>query len=352
MNYSRSMMLISLLYQSADAANREILSKVFHDTISKANEFDELRKALESTVFFEPLGKTLYDEAQQLAANSFSEIENVAQNLMKIQVVLENIERETGKTDEMMQAPSFSNKAISAVSRSRIDSYVNYQKEIASGICYYLLVMDGVEPLRNLRFNLSANLQELNEVVSRHFADTLLQQGKHKTLPVWTIEQVDFQKSDALQYTGYVLSYDTMSREQMKNDFESGKYRRIAPNIYSSNGGVMAKWIGIGNIVGGKPGEALSYLNADVMTSIPSSDRFNMDMPANQLMENIANAIGASCFCISPDELTHAMNRRGMIRAAADRRVENLCIICGRKLEPGNRIACNSHFKVNPINGY
>lgn len=351
MNYGRSMILLSLLYQSTSGENREILSRVFQNTISKSDEFDQIKKTLETSVFFEPTGKHLHDEAQELANVSYYDIAGVSKNLLKIQALVESIEKEVSKTDEIMHSPSFSNKVFSVVSRQQIDTYVKYENDFASCICYYMLMMDGAESLRSLRFNRSADLQELNEIVSQRFASELLQK-KDSVLPVWTLEKVDFHKSDVIEYSGFVLTYGNVSMEQVRKDYNAGQYVRIAPNVYASISGSQKKWIGIGNVVGGDPCDALSFLNAEVITSIPLSAKLDLDIPATQLITMISDTIGTSCFCISPENLAHVLNRRGMAEAVITRRSGDRCIICGQQLEFGNNVACNKHFKVNPRDGY
>ena len=174
MEHRRTIYLLSLLYEKASSDRAEAVRRLFQKTVESAEEFDVLRRLMETTRFLQAGDRSMLAEAQKLCEESYYQIENAAENIMRMQATVEKIQKEVAKTDEVMQSPAIRDALISAVSAERMEPYRNYLQTLAGHICYYLAAFYGPETLRGLVFNTGGGFQETLGARAGPFAETLL----------------------------------------------------------------------------------------------------------------------------------------------------------------------------------
>lgn len=347
MEHRRTMYLLSLLNEAASPAAREEVRRLFQKTVETADEFDTLRRLMETTLFFQTGDRSLLTDAQKLCEASYYQIENAAENIMRMQVVIEQIGREVQKTDDLMQSPAMEDALISAVSRARMDAYRSFLQTLSAHICYYLAAFYDPELLRPLVINRSGGFQETLSTLAGPFAEALLHAHERRRMRGWKIFRRNYDSHLAIGFTGVDCEEAALSFDELCRRADEGTLRRLAPNLYLQTDGREETLFGIGNLTGITPDEGLSILEGAAVTSISIHTELDAEAPLENLLETLSNHLGTTRFCLPAREVAAALNRSSQSVAAASRRKGGRCVICGARLENPGMIACSQHFRVN-----
>lgn len=345
MDYKRTMYLLSLLYSSADGAAKEKIGELFKQSVLATEEYQQLKKLLTSVSFFDADGEAMHAEGEQLREKTITEIASSADNYRKITLLTQQIENEVRKSEEQLSSPAFFDRLLVALRTTQVDGYTQFYRAFAACVCYYMLSQFGAKALHNLTFQSGAQLQDLCRLVNQKYADELFLSERCKRPPAWCIEKAQFGGDNLIAYSGYRIVYAEEALRTLKEADGASGYSRIAPYVYAATSpDAKVQYIGIGNLVGVDPKDGISLLAAEITTSLPPS-ALSFDFVCCDLLGALKKALNTDCYCITPDDLTAALNRRNVAQTIQKRKAANQCIFCGATVSSGT--ICNKHLTIS-----
>lgn len=347
MSYEKSMYLLSLLYSAASDDKREKLGELFQSTVKKTEAFQQLTKILQVTTFLGHDGATQKEDATHILKAALSQIQDGPSNIKKMELLLQQIERESAKSENLIQSPRFFDEELVAISSEHYDEYNKFYRELASAICYYMVSQFGVKAIRNLTFNQRAGFSELVHLVNQQYATELAMSVEMPKPYAWSINKAHFSGDNLIAYDGYTVEYSQMKLSEMLRKVELGEYKQISPFCFAATSTAnQTPLIGIGNVVGVEPQHSLQLLDAEIVTSMPP-EAFSFNRCSfGDILAIIATAVETDKYCIAPENVVRALNRYCLNDTVAARKQQGKCIICGQTMR-NNRYACASHFTIN-----
>lgn len=347
MSYEKSMYLLSLLYSAASNEKREKLGELFQSTVKKTEAFQQLTRLMQVTTFLGHDGASQKKEASNILKLALSQIQDGPSNIKKMELLLQQIEREVSDADKLVQSPRFFDDELAAISSEQYDEYNKFYREIASAICYYLVSQFGVKAIRNLTFNQRASFRELVHLINQQYATELAMSSETSKPLAWGITKAHFSGDNLVSYDGYTIEYTQMKLSEILHKVDLGEYKQIAPYCFAAtSSAIQTQLIGIGNIVGVQPPHALQLLDSEILTSMPPAAFLMPYGTFDDILSKIAEAVETDSFCISPEDVVRAMNRYCLNNTVAIRKQQGKCIICGQTMR-NNKYACSSHFAIN-----
>lgn len=347
MSYEKSMYLLSLLYSAASDEKREKLGELFQSTVKMTEGFQKLTRLMQVTTFLGHDGASQKEEVTNLLKAALSQIQNGPDNIKKMDILLQHIEREVSDAERLIQSPRFFDDELIAISSEQYGEYSKFYRELASSICYYMVSQFGVKAIRNLTFNQRAGFSELVHLVNQQYATELTMSAELPKPYAWSINKAHFSGDNLISYDGYTVEYSQMKLSEMLRKVELGEYKQIAPFCFAAtSSAIQTPLIGIGNVVGVEPQYALQLLDAEIVTSMsPESFTFARGC-FDDILTSIAEAVQTDKYCIAPEDIVRALNRYYLNITVATRKQQGKCIICGQTMR-NNKYACSSHFTIN-----
>lgn len=347
MEYKKTIYLLSLLYSGAAEEKRPGIGELFKQAVMSTEEFQRLKKLLQTVTFLGQDGISRHREGEQASWDLVTEIEHAGENIRRIQLLIRQIEVELDKSRELLSSPRYFDDDITAVWSEQLSQYNRFYRELANCICYYMISQFGVKSVRNLTFNRGAGFQDLMKLVNQQYANELLMSAQTPKPQTWTITATAFGGNNLIAYEGYRIEYSEKPLSSMLQMAGAGSYIRLAPYLFAAASPAQpSPFMGIGNIVGVGPGMGLSLLEAEIVTSLPGEALGSGPLEYRNLLGIIRDGVHTDCYCISPEDLVGAMNRKCLSEAVESRRGNSQCIFCGQQAPPG-RIACRDHLPLN-----
>lgn len=345
MEYKRTMYLLSLLYSASDGEKEKRIGELFKQAVTATNEYQYLKKLLHSVSFLGIDGADKHEECEQALREVIVDIANPADNINHLDALIQQVESELRKSDELLSSACFFDDDLIAVKFESVDSYNHYYRVLANFICYYLIVMFGVKAIRNLTFNNKAGFQEVVRLVNQQYSNELFMSYDNKKPLTWKIKKSLFTDDNFISYEGYKLEYSETPLSSLLQEVQNGEYNRISPYVFAATTcTAQTLFVGIGNIVGIDAVAGLSLLDSEVITSLPVF-AFASDFEPNDLLRVLKLSLSTDSYCISPEDLIAALNRQKLSSTVAKRRRENKCIFCGK--QTFSRVACKEHFSIS-----
>lgn len=347
MSYEKSMQLLCLLYSAARDDKREKLGELFQSAVRKTEAFQRLTRILQVTTFLGHDGEAQKEEAAHILKTALSQIQDGPLNIKKMELLLQQIEAESAKSEKLIQSPRFFDEELVAIPSEYYDEYNKLYRGLASAICYYLVSQFGVKAIRNLTFNQRAGFSELVHLVNQQFAAELAMSVGMSEPYAWSINKAHFSGDNLIAYDGYTMEYSKMRMSEMLRKADLGEYKKISPFCFAATSAAnRTPLIGIGNIVGVEPQYSLQLLDSEIVTSMaPEAFSFNCGSFEN-ILAIIAATVETDTYCLAPENIVRALNRCCLNDTVAARKQQGRCIICGQPMR-GNRYACTSHFTIN-----
>ena len=344
MEYKRTMYLFSLLYTATEGNKKEKLGELFKQAVTSTEEYQQLKKLLQTVTFLGFDGSDKHDESEQALQKVIADINNPTDNIKHIDLLVQQIENELKKSDGLLSSASFFDDDFIAIKSESLDRYNRFYRTLANCICYYLVSQFGVKAIRNLTFNHKAGFQDTVKLVNQQYGNELFMSYQNKKPLTWQITKASFVEDNFIAYEGYKIEYSETPLSSLLERVKMDEYYRLSPYVFAGTSPtVQAQFVGIGNIVGVNAVNGLSLLNSEIITTLPVS-AFPMDFNPVNLLEAIKKALNTDSYCISPEDLVAALNRHRLSETVAKRRRENKCIFCGKAVS--SRVACNDHFSI------
>lgn len=346
MGYKRAMYLLSLIYPNADK-NREKVAKLFKEAIMKTEEYQSLSTLLQISTFFGTDGSSMYAESKKTIETALFDIQNAQMHIRTMNLLVQQINQELNKMNELLIAPTFFESDIVVVKNDAVDQYNRFFKSLANAICYYLLNQYGVKGIRDLRYNFQDTFKDLVRLMNQTYANVLNNTWSTDKPRAWMISYQEYHGDNLNKYIGYKIEYTDVLLSRMLISEEQGEYKRVAPFLFVATSPKRKyMYMGFGNIVSVNFNEAISLLDTNLITSLRVDAFDKGEIKREDPIGEISRALNSDAFCISPEDFVCALNRWSLNQTIIYRQKNRLCIFCGKGIAE-NRVACASHFSFN-----
>lgn len=347
MEYRKTMYLLSLLYAGANDTNRKRIGDLFKEAVIRTEEYDELKKLLQTVTFLGKEGIEKQHESELAIEKALTEISNASVNIKQMELCEQQIKNEITKSETLLVSPRFFDEDLVAVKSEKIDIYNKFYKMMANSICYYLVSQFGVKNIRNLTFNYRAGFQEIVKLLNQQYSNELAMSIDAQKPLSWSISKTYYGEDNLIEYEGFKIIYSHLNYSQLQMKVNEGEYFQASPNLFiATSSAVGALFTGIGNIVGVEIGHAISLLDAEIVSKLPISAFENRDINFSDILNEIKKTINTDCYCISPEDLVAALNRWSLNKTVTNRKKNGACIACGKPITSG-RIACDIHINIS-----
>lgn len=342
MDYKKTMYLSAMLYSQADEAQKERLVELYQKSVKNTLSYQQLRKYMQLVHFFGSDGKQQNEECQDAMKKALGEMNHVESNLRILEACQRKVEHELEKTHELLSEPIFFDEDIIALEEDNIVLYSKFFKCMASAICYYIMSQFGVTAAKKIIYNPNASFTEMVKRVNLDYERELNATVQEPEPISWQIEKYTYAGANLIQYDGYRIRYDKSSRLNQGGKKET--YHELSPYLYMADMSENILYVGSGNIMGVNVMEVLTMLNAAIVTSLPISILGVEPLNLKDLLKELTRLLGTELYCISPEDLTAALNRWCMCRTVAKRKNEKCCIFCGKRATTGSM--CREHIQI------
>lgn len=344
MEYKRTMYLLSLLHSATEESKKERIGELFKQAVTSTNEYQRLKKLLQSVSFLGIDGIDKHEESEQTLQKTIADIANPTDNIKHLDLLIQQIENELKKADGLLSSASFFDDDFMAVKSESVDLYNRFYRTLANCICYYLISQFGVKAIRNLTFNNKAGFQDVVRLVNQQYGNELFMSYQNKKPLTWKITKTSFVEDNFISYEGYKLEYTKTPLSSLLQKVQVDEYYRLSPYVFAATSpAVQTPFVGIGNIIGVDAINGLALLDSDIVTSLPVS-AFTAEFEPHDLLGSIRQSLNTDSYCISPEDLIAALNRQKLSDTVAKRRRENKCIFCEKSIF--TRVACKDHFTI------
>ena len=344
MEYKRTMYLLSLLHSATEGSKKERIGELFKQAVTSTNEYQRLKKLLQSVSFLGIDGADKHDESELTLQKTIADITNPTNNIKHLDLLIQQIENELKKADGLLSSASFFDDDFIAVKSESVDLYNRFYRTLANCTCYYLISQFGVKAIRNLTFNNKAGFQDTVRLVNQQYGNELFMSYQTKKPLTWKITKTSFAEDNFISYEGYKLEYTETPLSSLLQKVQVDEYYRLSPYVFAATSpAVQTPFVGIGNIIGIDAINGLALLDSEIVTSLPVS-AFATEFEPNDLLGAIKSSLNTDSYCISPEDLIAALNRQKLSDTVAKRRRENKCFFCGKSTF--TRVACKEHFTI------
>lgn len=228
------------------------------------------------------------------AAGAFAELD----------AALEAVQSSCASSRDGSAAPAGSADLMTAGDRRVLEAL---ERDFISAVCYVVATLYGPAPLDAL-VGLSVSSAE-DARRAEAVVDAILEGvAATEELGCWTITCCQEGGSALPATRGYVFDWSSASLGAL--DRTHG-LRRVAPFLSagraSGSGVVLA---GKGNVVGTDPLDSVRLRDAGVVTTLAPSALVGGEFDLADPVGSLRAALGGDAFCLAPDDLAHALDRR------------------------------------------
>lgn len=185
--------------------------------------------------------------------------------------------------------------------------------EHLSVLCYVVAALYGVgvlAPLAGIRLREGEGAAELEAVAAR------LAERAAATDPLgcWTIMRYPEGGVVMPAAEGFVLDWFPLPLDALDSAHD---LRRVAPTLSVARGrGALVVMAGQGNVVGTDPLDSVKLRGAGVASSLSPSALVGRPFDLARPVASLRAALGGDAFCLPPEELARALDRRSHLLAA------------------------------------
>lgn len=185
--------------------------------------------------------------------------------------------------------------------------------EHLSALCYVVAVLYGVgalAPLAGIRLREgegAAELEAVSALIAKHAAAT-------EPLGCWTIARYLEGGVVMPAAAGFVLDWSPLPLDALDRAHD---LRRVAPTLsVACERGALVVMAGQGNVVGTDPLDSVKLRGMGVVSSLSPSALVGRPFDLARPVASLRAALGGDAFCLPPEELTRALDRRSHLLAA------------------------------------
>ncbi len=325
----------------------EEIADIYKRAIDENDDVQSIKVFLDDYVFFREIGKSLHHDGAELINRIYASPLEALELLIKIRQSRERMDSIFSNCDKLICSPFPTIETVSILRKKDIISYLETYKLIASTSVYLMLIYGGVSEIKDLTWNDMVGIQERIYSINARFIPKL-RTVKHPNYG-WMIKKRRLGGRALFGGEGFYLSYENIRSFELQckalHKEPIGTHAFLNIDAYENGECDIPYCWGIGNIVSVSPGEALSFLQSDIVTKLraPRIGEFSRKLPTP--LECVKQLADGKKFCINADELLQAMNRWLVGNEIEKRKRSHNCLFCGKYID-SNKLVCSSHFNT------
>ncbi len=345
MDSKKILYFLDLLNNETKGRHSDVIAEMYQRALDENDDIIKLKSFLQDYTYSHELGKSLYQEGVALLDKIYAVPSNALEILPQLKQVQESIENEAKVCKEYLHSPLPFRDEITVLKKIDRSVYRTVMEKTASACVYLIAMYAGIDPLRNLTWEDSAELQEMIHAVNAKFLPALCSVRKPDYF--WVITKKRSEGRNVLGGDVFYLSYqnirniDTFCGTFHKESIGTHAFWNI--DAYETGKNDVPFCWGIGNIVSVSPANAILFLQKDVVIKLRSPKDSDLTRKMPPPLECIRHLSDGGMFCLSPDELVLTMNQWQAGHEIEERKQMRKCLFCGKNIS-GKRMVCSSHF--------
>ncbi len=346
MDSRKVLYFLGILAEETKGHSDEI-ADIYKRALDENDDIQSVKKSLNNYVFFREIGNSLYHDGEEVINKIYASPLEALELLPKIRQARERIENTVCACNELIYSPFPTTETISVLKKKDIISYLEAFKSIAATSVYLMLVYGGVDVVKDLTWNDTVGIQETYYSINTRFIPALCSVKRPNY--GWIIKKRRLGGRALFGGECFYLSYEnTRSIDYQCKALHKepiGTHAFLNVDAYEAGECDIPYCWGVGNIVSAAPGEALSFLQSDIVTKLraPQIAELNRKLPTP--LECVKQLADGKKFCVNADELLQAMNRWLVGSEIEKRKRNHNCLFCGKYID-GNKLVCPSHFST------
>lgn len=330
-----------------ESANKKGLAKHYENAVKADDSVIMLTAFFNNYTFFQGIGSSIYDRGRELLDELYQNPTEALISLQKIKQVNETIQNEVSLCLDRLQSPYVFTEPITILRKRDRIAYLEAYRQVAATCVYMVALYDGLLAAKKLTWADTDGIQESVYAVNTKFLPAL--QRVKKPSYSWVIRKRRL-GGDALFegeafFISYMVTYRVETLCSVLNKEPMGTHAFLNIRAYEADELDVPYCWGTGNLLSFSPKDALNLLHKDVVTTLRSPSRAELRKAIPTPMECIRVLSDNQDFCVSPDELTNAMNQWIMGHEIERRKATHNCVFCGKSV-PADRYVCKSHFST------
>lgn len=321
------------------------LNQLYGAAISEDEDVVQLDTFLNDYNFYSGVGRTLHDNGSQLIDKLRANPYDALQTMQSIQQMNEMIANEASLCSNLLRSPEPFSDNITVLPKKDTMDHIEALKQTANAAAYLMILYGGMSAIKDLTWPTNAGLQEYIYTVNTKYLNKLMEIKRPGYS--WVIRKKKLGGRALFSGDYFYLNYESnRSVEVLCSALHKepiGTHAFLNINAYEADEIDVPYCWGIGNLISTTPSKALSFLQADVVTTprSPSASELSRKIPTP--IECLRILTDQRPFCITPDELVSAMNQWQMGHEFYLRKKNGRCLFCGRMVDRGAYV-CPSHF--------
>ena len=321
------------------------LNQLYGAAIGEDEDVIKLDSYLHDYQFYSSVGRALLDNGSKLIDQLRADPYDALQTLQRIQQMKETIANEAALCSDLLRSPEPFSDNITVLPKKDTMDHIETLKQTASSAAYLMMLYGGTHAVKDLTWPARAGLPEYVNAVNTRFLPKLMELQRPGYS--WVIRKKKLGGRALFGGDYFYLNYESnRSVEVLCGALHKepiGTHAFLNINAYEADENDVPYCWGIGNLLSITPAEALSFLQADVVTTprSPSASELTRKIPSP--LECLRILTDQRPFCITPDGLVSAMNQWQMGHEFYLRKKDGRCLFCGRMVGRGAYV-CPSHF--------
>lgn len=329
----------------ATSGHEDVIAKIYTRALDENDDVIRLKMLLNNYDYYHEIGNSLCDNGIDLLKrlyNSPTKALDILRELRQTNELIENSER---ICSEFMHAPLPFTETITVLKKKDSTAYISALKMIASTCVYLVALYGGLDPIKNLTWDVGVGIQEMIYAVNTKYLPALCRVKRPNYS--WVIRRKRMGGKAFFDTDCFYLSYEsTSSVEVLCNALHKepiGTHAFLNIDAYETESRNVPYCWGCGNILSVTPENALMLLQKSVVTKVRSPEKNELKRSVPTPFECIRQLTNGALFCITPDELLLALNQWLIGHEIEEHKRNNKCLICGKSVK-GNALVCPFHF--------
>lgn len=305
-------------------------------------------QSLLDCAFFGESGRALRERGAALLDRIYTYPEQAGDRLCEVRQMNESIQREADLGRALLCSPAMETRNLTVAAKGEAAAGLPALRQVAAVSAHLIAVYQGPEALKPLSWNEANGIQARFRLVNDIFLPQLWRQPPPQY--GWVIRKQRLGGGMLLEGWGFTISY-VSSLDFCSGNMPYGSARQepcgshgfFDPSVWAGDmDGQPCCW-GVGHLVSGSPTDGLALLQGEVVVRprVPRPDETLEPLPGP--MECLRRLTEGRPFCITPEDLTTALNQWWMGGEIERRKRGGLCLLCGKPVKDG-RLSCPGHF--------
>lgn len=321
------------------------LNQLYEAAISEDEDVAQLDTFLNDYNFYSGVGRTMRDNGSKLIDKLRANPYDALKTMQSIQQMNEMIANEASLCGNLLRSPEPFTDNITVLPKRDTMDYIEVLKQTANSAAYLMILYGGMSAVKDLTWPNNAGIQEYVYTVNTKYLPKLMEVRRPGYS--WVIRKKKLGGRALFSGHYFYLSYesnrsvDVLCSTLRKETIGTHAFLNI--NAYETDEIDVPYCWGIGNLISTTPSNTLSFLQADIVTTLRSPADSELTRKIPTPIDCMRILTDQRPFCITPDELVSAMNQWQMGHEFYLRKKSGRCLFCGRKVDCEVYV-CPSHF--------